>query len=53
MFYNHILHSNKEGKSIIKSLKENGFITAHSENQCTKELYDIEKNSTLNLCIIL
>jgi hypothetical protein len=48
MFYNHILHSNKEGKSIIKSLKENGFITAHSENQCTKELYDIEKNSTLN-----
>jgi len=48
MFYNHVLLSNKEGKSIIKSLKENGYITAHSENQCAKELYDIEKNSTLN-----
>ena len=47
MFYNNELNNNKDGKSIIKSLKEKGFITCQTGNQCVKELYDIEKNSSL------
>ena len=41
MFYGNSFNNNK-GINIIKYFKENGFITGHEIDMCSKELYNIE-----------
>ena len=40
---------NSNGTSILKHIKKKGFITGHSNNICTRQLYDIEDNYTENI----
>lgn len=40
---------NSNGTSILKHIKKKGFITGHSNNICTRQLYDIEDNYTENV----
>ena len=40
---------NSNGTSILKYIKKKGFITGHSNNICTRQLYDIEDNYTENI----
>jgi len=40
---------NSNGTSILKYMKKKGFITGHSNNICTRQLYDIEDNYTENI----
>ena len=40
---------NSNGTSILKHIKNKGFITGHSNNICTRQLYDIEDNYTENI----
>ena len=40
---------NANGTSILKRIKNKGFITGHSNNICTRQLYDIEDNYTENI----
>ena len=40
---------NSNGTSILKRIKNKGFITGHSNNICTRQLYDIEDNYTENI----
>ena len=40
---------NSIGTSILKHIKKKGFITGHSNNICTRQLYDIEDNYTENI----
>ena len=37
---------NSNGTSILKYIKKKGYITGHSNNICTRQLYDIEDNYT-------
>ena len=37
---------NSNGTSILKFIKKKGYITGHSNNICTRQLYDIEDNYT-------
>ena len=40
---------NSNGTSILKHIKKKGYITGHSNNICTRQLYDIEDNYTENI----
>ena len=40
---------NSNGTSILKFIKKKGYITGHSNNICTRQLYDIEDNYTQNI----
>jgi hypothetical protein len=40
---------NSNGTSILKRIKKKGYITGHSNNICTRQLYDIEDNYTENV----
>ena len=40
---------NSNGTSILKYIKNKGYITGHSNNICTRQLYDIEDNFTENV----
>ena len=40
---------NSNGTSILKHIKKKGYITGHSNNICTRQLYDIEDNYTENV----
>ena len=40
---------NSNGTSILKHIKKKGFITGHSNNICTRQLYDIEDKYTENI----
>ncbi len=40
---------NSNGTSILKHIKKKGYITAHANNICTRQLYDIEDNYTENI----
>ena len=40
---------NSNGTSILKYIKNKGYITGHSNNICTRQLYDIEDNYTENI----
>ena len=40
---------NSNGTSILKYIKNKGYITGHSNNICTRQLYDIEDNYTENV----
>jgi hypothetical protein len=48
MFYGESMYHNN-GTHIIKHFKEKGFITGHSVNICSRELYDIEDGYIKNL----
>ena len=39
--------------NIVKYLKENGYITGHSGNLCSKESFDVENNEFINNGIII
>ena len=48
MFYGNSFHSNK-GINNVKFFKENGFVTGHEIDMCSKELYNIEhENQDVN-----
>ena len=40
---------NSNGTSILKLIKNKGYITAQANNICTRQLYDIEDNYTQNI----
>ena len=40
---------NSNGTSILKHIKNKGYITAQANNICTRQLYDIEDNYTQNI----
>ena len=40
---------NSNGTSILKHIKNKGYITAQANNICTRQLYDIEDNYTKNI----
>lgn len=40
---------NSNGTSILRYIKKKGYITGHSNNICTRQLYDIEDNYTENV----
>ena len=40
---------NSNGTSILKLIKSKGYITAQTNNICTRQLYDIEDNYTQNI----
>jgi hypothetical protein len=48
MFYGESMYHNN-GTHIIKHFKDKGYITAHSNNICSRELYDIEDGYIKNL----
>jgi hypothetical protein len=48
MFYGQSMY-NKNGTTLIRHLKKNGFITGHSNNICSRELYDLEDGYIDNL----
>ena len=43
MFYGESM-SNANGTNLVKYFKENGYITGMTEDYCSKELFDVEKN---------
>jgi len=51
MFYGKSMYT-KSGTHILKHFHENGFITGHSNNFCSRELYDIEKGYIENITFI-
>ena len=51
MFYGKSMYS-KSGTHILKHFHDNGFITGHSNNFCSRELYDIEKGYIENITFI-
>lgn len=48
MFYGESMF-NSNGTNLIRGMKERGFITAHSNNICSREMYDLEDLYTENL----
>ena len=40
---------NSNGTSILRYMKQKGFITGHSNNICTRQLYDIQDDYTENI----
>ena len=51
MFYGKSMFT-KSGTHILKEFHENGYISGHSNNFCSRELYDIEKGYIENLTFI-
>jgi len=56
MFFGESIFNSKSAKILKyskslnnKYIKKKGFITAHSNNICTRQLYDIEDNYTENI----
>ena len=43
MFYGETM-TDKNGTNLVKYFKENGYITGMTEDYCSKELFDVEKN---------
>ncbi len=46
MFYG-TYYREKEGQSILKYYKENGYITCHAGEICSKELYNVQKKTNI------